>query len=93
MNDAEDPGGRNRRLGLILFTVYAVLYGGFVFLAAFAADVMQRPAVVGLNLAVVYGFGLIVAAVILALVYGFLCRGEPTDHSNRMMNRSGNDDG
>ena len=28
----------------------------------------------GLNLAIVYGFGLIIAALVLALVYSWLCR-------------------
>jgi hypothetical protein len=35
--------------------------------------------VAGLNLAIVYGFALIVVAFALALVYGMLCRNEPVD--------------
>ena len=81
MTTADDARRYNRRLGLILFAVYAVLYGGFVFLSALAADVMQRPAVAGLNLAVTYGFALIIVAVVLALVYGVICRSEPNDDS------------
>lgn len=65
---------RIARLGLILFAVYLILYGLFVLLAAFAPDVMERLPAGGINLAVWYGLGLIVAAFVLALIYGFLCR-------------------
>lgn len=68
---------RNARIGLVLFVVYLLLYGGFVFLNAFAADVMETTPIAGVNLAILYGFGLIIAALILALIYGFLCK--PTD--------------
>ncbi|MEX0819236.1 MAG: DUF485 domain-containing protein [Pirellulaceae bacterium] len=64
---------RNSRIGLVLFAVYLLLYGGFVFLNAFAADVMSTTPIAGVNLAILYGFGLILAALILALLYGFLC--------------------
>ncbi len=67
----------NSRIGLVLFAVYLLLYGGFVFLSAFAADVMEATPIAGVNLAILYGFGLIIAALVLALVYGFLCK--PTD--------------
>ena len=68
---------RNARIGLVLFAVYLLLYGSFVFLSAFATDVMETTPVAGVNLAILYGFGLIIAALLLALAYGFLCK--PTD--------------
>ena len=70
---------RNARIGLVLFVVYLLLYGGFVLLNAFAADVMERTPLAGVNLAILYGFGLIIAALVLALLYGFLCQEEPAD--------------
>ena len=70
---------RNARIGYILFVVYLFLYVGFVFLNAFAADVMEMTPIAGVNLAILYGFGLIVTALILALVYGFLCKEEPAE--------------
>ena len=60
----------------MLFLVYLLFYGGFVGLATFAPNALARPALAGVNLAVVYGFGLIVAALVLALVYMLLCRAE-----------------
>lgn len=67
---------RNARIGLILFCVYLVLYGGFVFLNAFSAESMEATPVSGVNLAILYGFGLIIAAIILSAVYGFVCTPE-----------------
>ena len=65
---------RNARNGLLLFAVYVALYLGFMLLNAFAHETMQQPVVAGVNLAIVYGLGLIAAALILALVYMWLCR-------------------
>lgn len=70
---------RNARIGFVLFLVYLVLYGGFVLLNAFWPDVMEVTPVAGINLAILYGFALIVAALVLALVYGWLCRIEESD--------------
>jgi uncharacterized membrane protein (DUF485 family) len=64
---------RTTRIGLGLFGVYLVLYGGFVLLAAFSPETMEATPLAGVNLAIWYGFGLIVAAILLALVYGWAC--------------------
>ena len=65
---------RNARLGRNLFLVYLVFYLGYVLLTTLAPDVMKREAWSGINIAVAYGFGLIKLALILALVYAWLCR-------------------
>jgi uncharacterized membrane protein (DUF485 family) len=64
---------RNARLGLWLFGLYFVIYSAFVGWNAFAPQVMATD-VGGVNLAVVFGMGLIVTALLLALVYCWLCR-------------------
>jgi uncharacterized membrane protein (DUF485 family) len=64
---------RNSRLGLALFAVYLVLYGTFVLLNTFAPDTMAATPWAGVNVAVLYGFGLIGMAFLLALIYGALC--------------------
>lgn len=61
------------RVGLILFGVYLVLYSGFVLLAAYSPDTMERTPLAGVNLAIWYGFGLIAVAILLAVIYGLLC--------------------
>lgn len=70
---------RNTRTGLWLFVVYLALYAGFMGLSTFAPKVMQQRPFGGLNLFVLYGFGLIIAALILAIVYLLLCRRSMTD--------------
>ena len=66
----------NARLGLVLFAIYLAFYGGFIYLSAFNRDVTKEPVLTGVNLATVYGFGLILGAFALAVVYMFLCRPE-----------------
>lgn len=68
--------GRNARFGMILFIVYLLLYGGFIALNAFDYKRMTLPVdwAGGLNGEVVYGFGLIFGAFVLAIVYMALCR-------------------
>lgn len=81
---------RNTRLGLWLFAVYLVFYGGFVALAAFSPATMRRTPTAGVNLAIWYGFGLIAAALALALIYGWMCRpSEPGPRGNVVAQRSG----
>ncbi len=62
------------RLGLVLFGVYFALYIVFILLAAFDLSRLAASVIGGVNLALVYGFGLIAAAIVLALLYGWLCR-------------------
>lgn len=69
--DSPEIAARNARIGLVLFFVYVALYAGFV--ACAVAGTLNLP-IAGTNLAVWYGFGLIGAAFVMALVYGVLCR-------------------
>jgi len=48
---------------------------GFVALAAFASSAMKAD-IGGVNLAIVYGLGLIVLAFIMALIYMAMCRND-----------------
>lgn len=61
------------RLGVYMFLPYALFYAGFVAINMFKAEIMEREVFLGLNLAVVYGFALIIGALILALVYNQMC--------------------
>ena len=64
---------RNAKIGLVLFGIYVVLYGAFVFLNAFAPQTMEATPVAGVNLAILSGFGLIIGALMMAMLYGWLC--------------------
>jgi uncharacterized membrane protein (DUF485 family) len=73
-DDHPELAAANARAGLVLFAVYLLLYGGFVGLSAFAPGLMAWAPGGGLNLAILYGMGLIFAAVLLAFVYMGACR-------------------
>ena len=65
---------RNARYGILLFLVYLFFYGGFIALSAFAPTIMASRPFGGVNTAILYGFGLIISALLLAFVYMFLCQ-------------------
>jgi len=70
---------KNARLGLGLFVFYLAFYVAFVLVNAFAPQTMEFTVelIVGsVNLAVLSGFALIVLAVVMALLYGALCKPE-----------------
>ena len=61
------------RLGIWMFWPYALFYGGFVAINLINPLLMEVT-IWGLNLATVYGFTLIIVALVEALVYDGLCR-------------------
>jgi uncharacterized membrane protein (DUF485 family) len=61
------------KLGIKLFWFYCIVYMGFVGLAVFATESMKKPVLAGTNLAIIYGMGLIIFAILLGLVYNHLC--------------------
>jgi uncharacterized membrane protein (DUF485 family) len=65
---------RSTRFGWGLFVVYAVLYGAFVLFNAFSPEMMEKTPLGGVNLAILFGLGIIAAAFLLALVYDWICR-------------------
>jgi uncharacterized membrane protein (DUF485 family) len=63
--------------------VYVALYGGFMGLNVFRPQWMAATAG-GVNIAILYGFGLIAAAMALALMYAKLCgRGDRGDRGEQ----------
>ncbi|AMY11354.1 hypothetical protein LuPra_04604 [Luteitalea pratensis] len=62
------------RVALWLFTLYLLVYVGFMTLAAFAPGVMAATPVAGLPLSLLYGLTLIALAFILAALYLRLAR-------------------
>jgi len=82
--DHPDTISRTARRGLMLFVLYFALFCGFLLLNLFSPSAMQDTVVPifkgyyinlhGLNLALLYGIGLIVAAVLLAFLYMRLTR-------------------
>jgi len=64
----------NRKLGLWLFALYLAFYAAFVGIVVYDYTLMGKPVFAGLNLAIVYGMGLIFAAFVLALIYMVMCK-------------------
>ena len=61
------------KLGIKLFWLYCVIYMGFVGIAVFSPETMNKSVLAGTNLAIIYGLGLIIFAIVLGLVYNHLC--------------------
>jgi uncharacterized membrane protein (DUF485 family) len=91
-HDDEHPelSAANARSGLILFAIYSLIYAVFVGLAAFSPETMGQATPLGPNVAILYGFGLIFGAIVLALVYMVLCgwnaRGLEARNPKRILN-------
>jgi len=70
------------KLGVILFIVYLLIYAGFVVIGTLFTDTLGIQIFAGLNLAVVYGMGLIVLAAVVGLFYNYFCT-KYEKHMNR----------
>jgi uncharacterized membrane protein (DUF485 family) len=67
MTTDEQPSGS--RLGMALFWLYVLLYGGFMALVLARPDLLSWRPFGGVNLAIATGMGLIASAFLLAVVY------------------------
>lgn len=76
VREVEDPQvvAWNRRLGLCLFAIYALVYASYVLVNTFAPQWMDQKILFGVNNAILSGFGLILAAILIAFIYGLACR-------------------
>ena len=64
--------GFKTKLGLIMVAFFTIVYFAFIILAVTNPQAMAND-VGSLNVAVVYGFGIIILAIIQALIYNFVC--------------------
>lgn len=64
---------RKSSLGIRLFFIYLICYAGFVAIGVFQYELLAIQVLGGLNLALAYGIGLIIFAVILGVVYNYYC--------------------
>lgn len=64
---------KKTRLGIILFLVYAAIYGTFVYIGLVHTDLMGAWAIGKINLAIVYGMGLIILAGVMGFIYSWVC--------------------
>jgi len=73
----------NARMGLVLFAFYLAAYVGFVVMSATESGrgILRQASLGGVNIAVLYGFGLIVGAFVVSIIYMLLCRNVTTHAS------------
>ncbi len=70
---ADEAAAYKQRLGLIMLAVYGAIYLAFIIINVANPKIMGTIVVAGLNLAIFYGFALIVIALVLALAYNWAC--------------------
>lgn len=69
----------NQNLGLVLFAVYCLFYFGFIVVTVYDYTLLSTELFAGVNLAIIYGIGLILLAILLAVIYAFLARPDPQE--------------
>jgi uncharacterized membrane protein (DUF485 family) len=87
VHQPEHVSARNAKYGMVLFLIYLAFYAGFVLINTFRPQLMDLKPLAGINLAIWYGFALIVVALLLALVYSRLCRSRAGDNDPRPATR------
>lgn len=75
------------RVGIWMVLAYSLFYAGFVAINLLRPLLMEKTVFAGLNLATVYGFALIIVALLQALVYDAMCRLQ--EHKLENQNDSG----
>jgi uncharacterized membrane protein (DUF485 family) len=86
----EKSEGYKTKLGLIMFGIYTPLYIIFILICVLKPKLMGLD-IGSLNLAIVYGFGLIVVAVIQALIYNYMCsKREKQEREQNMLKGASN---
>lgn len=86
----KDPAGPYKsRLGVWMFAVYALFYVAFVAVNLTSPQTMGVIVVAGLNLATVFGFGLIIGALVQALIYDAMCRRKEAELEHRPSREGG----
>jgi len=64
---------RKSKLGMKLFIIYLLIYAGFVVIGLTDPEIMGKHLFEGQNLAIIYGFGLIVLAIVMGFIYNYAC--------------------
>ncbi|HET8828195.1 MAG TPA: DUF485 domain-containing protein [Pelobium sp.] len=69
----DNASAKKAKLGVWFFIIYSLFYAGFVVIGVVNYELLSQEIAFGLNLALFYGMGLIVFAVLLGILYNFLC--------------------
>ncbi len=69
----DNAAAKKSKLGVILFVVYTLIYSGFVLIGLTKPELMGLELIGGQNIAIIYGFGLIILAIVMGFVYNYFC--------------------
>ncbi|OFX84290.1 MAG: hypothetical protein A2W99_00790 [Bacteroidetes bacterium GWF2_33_16] len=73
MKETDNAAERKAKLGVKLFFIYTIIYTGFVLIGLFKPELMGLELMAGQNIAIIYGFGLIVLAIVMGFIYNYAC--------------------
>ena len=71
--ETDKAASKKAKLGVKMFLFYTLVYAGFVLIGLTRPEWMGLEAIGGLNLAILYGFGLIVLAIVMGFIYNYFC--------------------
>ena len=60
-------------LGVKMFIAYTLVYAGFVVIGLTKPELMGLELIGGQNMAIIYGFGLIILAIVMGFIYNYFC--------------------
>lgn len=79
----EKSQGFKTKAGLIMFAIYIPIYLAFILISVISPKTMATE-IGPLNLAIVFGFGIIILAIIQAIIYNYICSTkEKLDNSSK----------
>ncbi len=88
-SDPDNASVYKVRIGVYMVILYALVYFGFIVINIINPLLMERIIFSGLNLAVVYGIGLIIFALILAFIYNNMCTKKEAESRNTFSKKGG----
>lgn len=71
--EADNASSKKARLGILFFFIYLFFYAGFVVIGVVNYELLAENTIGGLNLATLYGIALIVFAVLMGILYNYIC--------------------
>ena len=81
--------GYKAKLGFVMIAVFAIVYAIFILICVISPKTMANS-VGSLNVAVAYGFGIIVLAIIQALIYNYFCSKKEHEYEKADSTKGGN---
>jgi uncharacterized membrane protein (DUF485 family) len=73
VKETDNAAAKKAKLGVILFIVYTLVYSGFVLIGLTKPEWMGLQLLGDMNMAIIYGFGLIALAIVMGFIYNFFC--------------------